>query len=979
MFRRKGDVPEKRKGANLMDQMGYTSMGQIEQELYGDLENDAELEAELLALQGEEGGGGSQSRPAPRRKHNIGTANIETIAAEALRDIGSDEEVSDTEDPDLLAELQEIAGDDEDEGPSKSHTVSSVPQIKHPEMGMVELLEGRLQMYTTAAENARAAGDSSKQRRLDRGAKTIQDLLKKAKANKPVAEDDIPPTVSLGSNSRGASPVNVTASEPERKPAVLQPTLEPVPVLPRPTPKPAPAPPKPEPASPSVSAHLDLSDKDKETYRMLAARRDQYKHAALKAKHTGDITTATQHVKVAKQFDNVIKALEEGKEIDLSQMPPPPEAISVSSGTVVSAKSKPPPELPPEPTAEEAKSLFGAPDPPKTVLEALEQRLQKYKHTEVEAKEKGESSKARRYGRIVKQYQDAIKAYKAGKPVDYDELPTPPGYAPIPAGPPQASPSSSSSSANQLQPNMDQRSPAQNQRTPSPARMAAGATQPQKSPSQPNAATQQQHPQKLTPDRQTSRHSLKRSPTSRAEQQLNFLNERMNEYKQAALKAKKNRDIELAKKYLRIAKGFEPMIQAAESGLPVDMSQIPPSLDEGEETSFVMVQKEDVELSGDRTEVYQKLEQDLINQIRISATNAQHFTKLGDVVSAARFEKMENGCRKDLDALKNAFKHNDPVPKFHYENKTFSLVQCNTDLGENDLEVEVIRGLQYNLPDKYSEKDVDTYIKFEFPFPTDDPQTAQSETVKGSCNPEYKESFKVEINRKSRAFARVIERKTAKFEIFHKRGFLKSDKLIGTVNVKLQPLDNKCTVHDSYDVTDGRKTVGGKLEVKIRIRDPFKSKQVEETKEKWLVIDQFFKTIDKTSKGRAPAPPKQAVNKSQGTTSLEVLKYEKQQLDLQIASLRDRLTVEQTRALMQKSKLITEKMEQQQEELKKGGADGLIKYVETVKADMAAYEEEARHLAKLGDMHKAQIILTKKKHAEREINAIKTKYPQLFG
>lgn len=82
---------------------------------------------------------------------------------------------------------------------------------------------------------------------------------------------------------------------------------------------------------------------------------------------------------------------------------------------------------------------------------------------------------------------------------------------------------------------------------------------------------------------------------------------------------------------------------------------------------------------------------------------------------------------------------------------------------------------------------------------------------------------------------------------------------------------------------------------------------------------------------------------------------------------------------MQKSKLISEKMEQQQEELKKGGADGLIKYVETVKADMAAYEEEARHLAKLGDMHKAQIILTKKKHAEREINAIKTKYPQLFG
>ena len=42
---------------------------------------------------------------------------------------------------------------------------------------------------------------------------------------------------------------------------------------------------------------------------------------------------------------------------------------------------------------------------------------------------------------------------------------------------------------------------------------------------------------------------------------------------------------------------------------------------------------------------------------------------------------------------------------------------------------------------------------------------------------------------------------------------------------------------------DGRKTVGGKLEVKLRIRDPLKTKQVEEVKEKWLVIDQFIRTV----------------------------------------------------------------------------------------------------------------------------------------
>lgn len=36
---------------------------------------------------------------------------------------------------------------------------------------------------------------------------------------------------------------------------------------------------------------------------------------------------------------------------------------------------------------------------------------------------------------------------------------------------------------------------------------------------------------------------------------------------------------------------------------------------------------------------------------------------------------------------------------------------------------------------------------------------------------------------------------------------------------------------------EGRKAVGGKLEVRIRIRDPFVNKQVEEVKEKWLIID----------------------------------------------------------------------------------------------------------------------------------------------
>lgn len=82
----------------------------------------------------------------------------------------------------------------------------------------------------------------------------------------------------------------------------------------------------------------------------------------------------------------------------------------------------------------EVKAAFNAPDAPKTVLEALEQRLEKYKATASEAQTAGDSAKARRMQRIVKQYQDAVKDFKAKRPVDFEDLPTPPGFGPIPTG-----------------------------------------------------------------------------------------------------------------------------------------------------------------------------------------------------------------------------------------------------------------------------------------------------------------------------------------------------------------------------------------------------------------------------------------------------------------------------------------------------------------------------------------------------------------
>jgi coiled-coil and C2 domain-containing protein 1 len=92
----------------------------------------------------------------------------------------------------------------------------------------------------------------------------------------------------------------------------------------------------------------------------------------------------------------------------------------------------------PEMTQEDKSKLFDAPQSASSVLDALQQRLKKYGATAQAAKEEGSSSKARRMGRIVKQYQEAIKAYKAGQAVDYEDLPCPPGFPPIPVSRPVA-------------------------------------------------------------------------------------------------------------------------------------------------------------------------------------------------------------------------------------------------------------------------------------------------------------------------------------------------------------------------------------------------------------------------------------------------------------------------------------------------------------------------------------------------------------
>lgn len=1021
-----------------MDLPGVDFQGQMEAMVYGpddDGEN-ADLEQELLSLMDGGSARPSPERPAPRPSAGNKPKNV---ALQRMPRTGDDDDDEDDDeeddgidpenDPELLAELNGIV----DDTPSPNHLPapgppqqdrSPSPMAPSPSGGssVADVIKQRLENYRLATENAKKAGESSKARRCERGAKTLEGLLKQAKMGKPIAEDDIPPEISVGEAKPNVAPSDSMPNNLHDYNHVIdndvhpvpQPMTPPVHVAPRPPPmQPQPLaqrveimPPVPPPRNVERQAPTVQQPAPSEppsgsfngfVHQELTERRAAYKAAALTAKHNGDLLRAKQLYKFMKEFDNVITALQEGNEIDLTHMPPPPEELPHPSteeapgGAVGGAASEQPSPVEVEPpTQKELSAIFGAPEEaPTTVLEALEQRLAKYKVSSDQAKAEGNGGKVRRMGRICKQYEDAIKATKAKRPFEYEELPVPPGFPPLPTG--QSLAPAAPARGPSPQPSPRAPHPKQSPQVPSLPNLAAAAARNDGTPSPPGQPTTQpekeQTPSGILPN---ARGPIKRQGTvtqvSRLEQQVVFLKKRYAQFKQAALDAKNSGDIDKAKELIRSMKGIEPMIEASQNGYPVDISQVPvpPQHSKDEDLEFEIVQLKDVEddvsskigeesstmSAEEREAVFHRLEEAVIHQIQVCTRNTQHFQAIGDIRKVTEFEQLLALNRKDLDALRNAFKHSEAPPKFHYESKTFSLVQCAPDLGDTDLELTVVRGVDFKPPQGFEPKDVDTYIKFEFPYPQEEPQKNHTHTIKSTVSPQFDQSFKLEINRK-RTGQRVFSNKSVKFEIFYKAGFLKGDKLLGTASIKLETLMTKFEIHDSVDLYDGRRPCGGRLEVRLRVREPITGKHVETVTEKWLIIDQFFGN---------PKKPVEPLGGPGGLPvitpdifSIEIVKYEVKLIEEQIQNLRGKLTEQQEQALIEKRRQLQRKIEKRQMLLKQGGVSAYKTYLSQVAGLLPELHNEARQMAAAGNREKAKIILTKKKVAEQEVALLKSK------
>lgn len=779
----------------LFDVPDLDSLGNANEE-DDDVDDDADLEAELLSML-------PDSKPKPKKPRSQAVPNVQNLdkmIAASLKDI-SDSEISsgDEEDPDLVAELGGLVSDEDDDS---APTVQSDKPTASPQQSSYDsLLKERLQMYETAQQKAKIDSDSSKLRRIDRGIRTIQDLKRQVAAGKPISEDDIPPPISTG--SKPAVPAVVNDDSQKSVPSEPEKTTE-VEIVP-------PVPPRTRKSIAAESPIVDLPEKlaktddvnDAEsTISMLLQRQQQYKLAAVEAKRSGNMEAALGYVKVVKQFDVAVETIKSGTPFDLSSIPSyPPTALRTESQTASSAQT--PKQENEKQTSVETPSTVVKEESdgpkviaePKTVLEALEQRLAKYKEMQAAAKEENNDRKSRQMGRIADQYVEAIKLHKRGKPIDIESLPTPFGYPQIPGATTESKPAPAVPAADQVQ-----------------------------KPSLPPPAV--------------STDVVKRDKSgaiTRNEKQTKQLEEKQKQFKIAAVKAKQNGNMEAAKEYLKKAKQIQTLIDSSICGLPVDMNSIP--ITPGE-SSVLAADSEVVTLNssilGTDKEVFEKLITDLQTQLDMCTKTRDHYKAIGDIANANRFEHSALRSKKDLTILQLACAQNLAVPKFHYETKPFSIVQCNTDLTDNEVQVSIVQGISYNVPNP---KEIDTYVKLTFPYPTETPQTYKTSTIYNTNNPAYDATNSFSIQRNVRACQRIFKRQNVKCEVWSKGGFFKGDTLIGTVNVKLQPLETQCTIHDALDLMDGRKIVGGKLEVKVRARNPILKQQVEHVEQKWLLID----------------------------------------------------------------------------------------------------------------------------------------------
>ncbi|NWT59129.1 C2D1A protein, partial [Erythrocercus mccallii] len=904
------------RGAAMARQMGLLAdpgAGGSPRDAGGD--GDAALEAELLLLLG--GQEGEREEPPLRPQQAV--AAVEALAQLCLQHPLEEEEEEEEEEEDLeneeelLAELQEVL----EEG-SGSAATAEAPQGPAAAGALLAELSERAELYRAALENAtRENGNGARLRRLQRGLKTLEQMLESVQSGKRIDEAEIPPPVALGKGGGAPGPPPSVSPEPSVQP---------------------PAPPQP----PSALDPCPDACPDPSSVPALRVQLQELQKEALAAKRRGDLATALGHFRAAKRLEAQLQVLEQG----CVPPAPGPQPEEPKAPLLRDSPSRDPLDTSPAPPTAEL------PRAPRDVREALEQRMERYRVAAAQAKDSGDARKARMHERIVKQYQAAISAHSAGKAVDLSELPVPPGFPPIQGTEIPSEPSISGMLEAALRltgpEQEEQEEEEEEKRDTKAAKVALGAPWP---PCRVGGGT-------LTPVRD--------GPLP-AQQQLEFLELRRRQLAQAALRAKRRNDLEGAKLLLRRAKGVEGLIGAARGGLPVDIAQVPEVPLDGAE--FELGPGRGVPMPPEAAKAFLQLAGALRKQHQMCLTYSRQFTQMGNISETTRCEALAEECRRHMETLRREHNQGGPPPKPRYEQRTFSVIKMFPELSSSDLELGIERGIGLPVPTGVAPGDLDTFVRFEFPHPSaEEAQRDKTNVIKNTDCPEFRARFRLRLLRGHRGLRRLLSSRGIKFEVIQKGGLFRPERALGSAQLRLEGLEGACELREQLELLDGRRRTGGRLEVWVRIREPLGAqRQLEPRSERWLVLEPGAEATVRGLPAFLSCPTPIPLPRSVPTfPSLNLLLFDRERLERKMMPF-GRAGRPVPPELRQQHQDLLRRIQGLRTRLQGGDPHFRMEYAEHLERHLRLYTEAARRLGTQGEREAAKEALYKRNLVESEV------------
>lgn len=286
------------------------------------------------------------------------------------------------------------------------------------------------------------------------------------------------------------------------------------------------------------------------------------------------------------------------------------------------------------------------------------------------------------------------------------------------------------------------------------------------------------------------------------------------------------------------------------------------------DSGFVLIDAdEEFKYEKHRQSFYNQMETLLNRQINQCEYYKKFFDEQSNVTMANKFAAYSLNSTKNLDLLKLSWKNNEMLPKYKFEHISFSCIPVNAYIRDKEVQITVKAS---NLP---VPKGSVTYIigEFEYPHSKDEPMTdtitrwfrystidpknavscctnadpRQLDSIYSSdivpfTDPECKQtlfnrplSFFIEKG-KSKTLKRKF--KLVRLTFYEKKDFFSFDKKIGTLQLKIDGINDDISIVTRQHIMDGRRPTEASVDMRVRVREALVNRSIRAHEEKLLLL-----------------------------------------------------------------------------------------------------------------------------------------------